>query len=273
MRRLFLVALLTTVTPLYGAIQYEFTHVTRTNSQHNSNLRLVGKAVIDGDRSRVDYLAESTRGAGQYVISTDGARELVIVDPQTRTYLVRQASDASRNLRTLGVEIANLKVDFDNLGAGPNIAGYPTNRYRLTMSYDITVNVGALPLKQRVQTVIEKWTTNAFGDISPAFFSNSTYDTGDPELDKIIESETTRIPGFPLKQEIGVTSHLLDRGVDASKASRNQVTQIVVTRIGSTTVNDSMFQVPASFTAAGEKSEARNDSGLQILSMTEDPQN
>ena len=59
-----------------------------------------------------------------------------------------------------------------------NIAGFPTEHYRMVMSYDITVAFGSMPLTQTVKTTIDKWTTNAFGDVGDTFLASGALHTG-----------------------------------------------------------------------------------------------
>jgi len=272
MRRLLLVALLVAATPCFGAVQYEFTQVTRSDSQLAAPVRLIGRAVVEGDRSRVDYLEGSTAGAGSYVVSTNGSRDLLIVDPSTQTFARRHATDASRRLDTLGVKISNLKLELGDSVRGPNIAGYPTTYWRLIATFDITVMIGSIPISQHVTTTIEKWTTEDFGDVLPSFFVRSPYQTGDSELDRLIEAETTRISGFPLRQVITVSSRLADQGRAAAvnASSRNQRTEVLVTSIVRSTVQDSFFQVPPGFREASEVAAEKDPGGVHILSMTEE---
>src|SRR5205814_6621174 len=82
----------------------------------------------------------------------------------------------------------------------PVFAGVPTDHYRLTLNYDITLMMGTIVLRQNVHTTVDKWTTVMFGDVSETFLANSSVRTGNPKLDEIIQLETTKIKGFPLRE-------------------------------------------------------------------------
>ncbi len=263
--------------PCSAGIEYEFQQVTRFDSSLEPPSRTLGRAVMDGDQSRVDYLKGSTTGAGQYVITRSGSAVLYIVNPEHKTYLVRDPSALTAGtVQRLGLKISNLDTKVDDLGPGPSIAGQPTHHYRFTASYDLTIEVGTIPLTKRVETTVEKWTTSAFPEIQSAPIPGSLQSTGNAEVDRLISDETSRIPGFPLQQIISVVTRMDPKKVDASsilkvKPSRTQRSEMVVTRIQRTTVPPATFEVPAGYTRTDQPMGSEDEQKIHILSM-EDPQ-
>ena len=153
------------------------------------------------------------------------------------------------------------------------MAGFPTEHYRLIMSYDITVNFGNLPLTQTVNTTIDKWTTNAFGDVGDTFLAGGALRTGNPDLDELISAENSNIKGFALKQTINVTT--INNRVPQSSASQlkvnrtvTQTKELTVTSIQPTaTVNAATFVVPLTFHKAGPVHDDTQKAPIQVLSM------
>ncbi|HUO84989.1 MAG TPA: hypothetical protein VM534_07745, partial [Thermoanaerobaculia bacterium] len=238
--------------PSVAAVRYEFEQVTRYDSALTPPARFIGRAVIDGNRSRVDYLDGSTAGNGKYVLSTSTSAVLYLVDPASKSYIETDQSGATASTANrLDIKISNFKSGMEDLGASEPIAGHPTHRYRLTTTYNITIRVGGLALGKNVRTVVEKWTTPAFPEIE-AMMLDDVMVTGNQNLDRLIQEETSKIPGFPLRQVISVETRTDDRRLRQSSVlqfnqTRTQQTEMIVRRIERTSVPSAMFELPAGF--------------------------
>lgn len=242
-----------------SAIRYEFQQVTKSDSSNERPRVLIGSAFLDRGMSRVDYASESTAGAGTWVISRNGGRDTYYVDPATKTYFARSSGELSDALDGLQFKVSNLKIESKYLGSGPVIAGHPTEHHRLKATYDVSIALGPIPLVQHVQTVIDKWTTLAFGDVGATYFSGNLPQSGDPEIDKIIEAETLQISGFPLRQVTTVTTKLSNSNLPKSsqiqvERSRRQSTELLITKIGRAESDMSLFQLPAGYKSLDEAS-------------------
>ena len=234
-----------------GAIQYDFIQTTRADSGSAAPIDFTARAVIDGDRCRVDFLGGTAYPPGTYVISTNNARQLLFVDPTQKSYTELNTMTVASALGTSDIKIENFTSSVTKLDDRPIIAGVAAEHYRLTMTYDITVTFRAMPLKQAVRAVIDKWTTVRFGDADAAF-TNSTLQTGNAELDKLITAENTKIRGFPLRQTFQVvTTNLTARHNPNSKLrvpmTATRVREVTVTSIGEIKTDERAFQVPAEY--------------------------
>ena len=234
-----------------GAIHYEFQQVKSSSTPGSKPVVLIGTATIDGVKSRVNVQEGSSSGVGRYIVTTNGGLDYSVVDPESESYIVRQRGEAARGVQALGVQIDKMKIDQEYLGSGPKIAGYPTEHYKLTANYDVSISFGGFDLKQHVVATIEKYTTLAFGDVAPTFFE-STPSTGNAEIDKLIEAETTKVPGFPLKQRISIVSTLDERALPRASMievapSRQRVTELTVSSIGRVDPDPASFRVPVRF--------------------------
>lgn len=259
-----------------GAIRYEFQQVRQFDSPNERNVFLVGTVVIDDGMTRTDYGPESSAGAGTWVISRRGGRDMIIVDPETKSYFVRQPLSFAEAMKTVNMELSKLKVDTRLIGSGPMLAGYPTEHHRITVTYDIAIQLGSIPLVQHVETVIDKWTTLAFGEIAPGNLLLNLPQIGDPTVDKIIEAENTGVPGFPLRQVTSVTTRVSDRHRTRSsklevERSRRQTTELRVTKIGRVDPDPSLFSIPAGYRKIENVARSGRSESFEITPVTPDP--
>ncbi len=263
-------AFLMTASVSFGAIQYEFFQTSRSDMDDVPATDLNARAVLDGQRSRVDFLAGNTYPPGTYVISTDGARKLLFVDPTQKSYTEVNTLGIASAIGTSNITISNLQSSVTKLTDSPVIAGIPTDHYRLMLTYDITVNYRNMPLKQSVRTTIDKWTTVRFGDSPDTAFSNTTA-TGNTKVDELIADETTKIRGFALRQSVQVVT-FNQMGTQANSklrlpASRTQTREMTVTAVKEAPAEDSMFRIPAGYRKV-DFNDTITKSQTQVLSTT-----
>jgi len=99
MKRILLaISLLLAVTGVQGAVQYEFRQTFHSDVETMSPNDMTGRAVIDGDRYRVEFLSGSAFPAGSYMISTNGAKQQIWVDPAKRSYVEVNAAGVASAL-------------------------------------------------------------------------------------------------------------------------------------------------------------------------------
>ena len=169
------------------------------------------------------------------------------------------------------ISIANKKVGVTLLEDHPTIAGLPTDHYRLTFSYDITVTFGTLPLSETVHTVIDKWVTQAFGDVGEMFLASGALKTGNPDLDELSDAENTKVKGFALRQTINVTT--VNNAPQVAKQlplrrTSTQTREITITSIEpKAALPNMLFTIPAGYHKADPLRDDSQKAPLQILSM------
>jgi hypothetical protein len=175
---------------------------------------------------------------------------MAFVDPVTKSYSEVNAS-AVAAFGGSNATVTNFSQHVDLVPDQDVIAGVPTKHYHLTITYDLTLMIGSMPLKQAVREEIDKWTTDRFGDVAANFFAGGMIRTGNTELDKVIDAETTLIPGFPLRQRTVITT-TNPRGVAPGSqlklsSVRTQQRELQVTSIRAINADASLFRVPLSF--------------------------
>jgi hypothetical protein len=264
--------LVVTASSASAAIQYEFRQTTSSDLESIPSTDCAGRAIIDGDRSRVEFETGNAYPPGTYVIATNGSRTMTFIDPSKKTFVQINAASVTNSIGARKITIANKKIDVTKMPDQVSIAGFPTEHYRMVMSYDITVAFGSMPLTQSVKTTIDKWTTNAFGDVGDTFLASGALHTGNPDLDDLMTAENTNIKGFPLKQIVNVTTINSHAGNTASQLHVNrtvtQTRELLVTSIQPTaTVGVATFTIPVTYHKAGPIQDDTQKSPVQVLSM------
>ena len=254
MKRLLLtVALAILALPAFGAIQYDFIQKNTTDHPIRPVTDVTGRTIVDGARSRVEYIGGNTYPPGTYVLSTDGARRLYFVDPEKKSYTEFNTAGIATALSTNNLKIENFTSSIDTLPDRTKIAGVETTHYKVSMQYDVTLTVQGIALKQHVTTSIEKWTSDQFSEIDLAFYSDSAL-TGNESLDKLIETEMARAPGFPMRQIVTVrTSYDMPIRTKLNVPNTRTMTrETLITSIGQAKADPSMFVLPANFRRADQ---------------------
>jgi hypothetical protein len=252
-RSLLAVALALFALPLSAAIQYEFFQKTTSDGDQQAPQDLSARATVDGSRTRIDVISGNVYPPGSYVITSDGGRRILFVDPLMKSFTEVNTSSFVSGIGASNILIENLKSDLQTLGDQDVIAGHPTSHYRLTLSYDITVVYRNMPLKQSVRTIIDKWTTVAFGEVVENAITNASLRTGNAEVDKVIDLEATKIKGFPLRQNVTVTTvSSRKRSVSGSDlkfpTTRIRQKEMWVTSIRPVAPSTETWAVPAGYT-------------------------
>jgi hypothetical protein len=258
-----------------AAIHYEFQQITRSDVGGQTATEFTGRAVIDGDRSRVDVIGGNAYTPGVYVISTNGSRNLTFVDPLKKVYAEVNASGVAAAVGASNLAVDNLNSSSSKLDDHPVIAGVPTDHYRLTLTYDITLTMGTIVLRQNVHTTIDKWTTIMFGDVAETFLANSGIKTGNPKLDEIIQIETTKIKGFPLRETMQTVTTDARQGEPSSELARQgaysrtrtQTREMLITSIRQGDAAANAFSVPANYRKAESSDEKLTPTQVQTLSL------
>lgn len=253
-RLLVTVALMIGAVPSFAAIQYEFMQKATTGDVIRPSTDLTGRATVDGDRSRVEFLSGNVYPPGTYVVSTDGARRLFFVDPSKKWYTEVNAAGIASALGASNIRISNLKSSSVLLEDEPVIAGAPTVHYRVTLSYDITVTMKSVPLTQHIETEIDSWVTSKYASSAGRTFLDGGIKTGNAEIDQLLDAETSRIAGLPLRQLV-TTRTRFDKVVKSklnTPTSRTLTREVWVTAIRETNADPALFTIPAAFRRADQ---------------------
>jgi hypothetical protein len=188
------------------------------------------------------------------VISTDNLKRLYFVDPLKEWYTEVNTSGISTALASSDIKVENLQTNSETFPKTEKIAGIEASHHRITLAYDLTVTVRAVPLKQHVRTEIESWTTSEFGALNAQTFLSGTLRTGNPQLDELLGAETSKHDGFPLRQIVTIrTNYELPKGSNLKTPTTRTITrESWVTAIKETNAQPSMFVLPANYRRADQ---------------------
>lgn len=250
-RTLLALALALFAFPLLAAIQYEYSQKSISEDAVAPTTDLMARAVVDGIRSRVDFLSGNLYPPGTYVVSNDGSR-LFFVDPTKKWFTEFNTAGAVSSIGANEIRIENVRSSMNEVADRPMIAGVDTNHYRLTVEYDVTLTMRGIPLKQSVHTVIDTWTTMKFGNLGWNALGSGMR-TGNAEVDRLLDLETTKINGFPMKQSVSVRTTLLTRNPNSKlrvNPTRTLTREMLVTSVREILTRATDFMVPDGFTRA-----------------------
>ncbi|HET7711499.1 MAG TPA: hypothetical protein VFL80_06180 [Thermoanaerobaculia bacterium] len=251
-----------------AAIHYEFQQTS--HSDIDNSTELTGRAIIDGSRSRVEFLAGNAYPPGTYVLTSNGSRRMLFVDPLSKSYTEVNAGAIAGAIGSTRITVENLKHTIEKIPGSDIYAGVPTEHYRVVITYDMTVTMKAVPVRQTVRTDIDAWTTVQFGDVNENFLQTGGIRTGNADLDKVIDLETTVIKGFPLRKVVKITTST-PRQVAGSKLGfrpvRTQTRELVITSIKDAPAEPALFIVPAVYRRSDTQQLNAPQTQVQILSM------
>lgn len=195
-----------------------FESTTRMEAQQGSAQVMRTRSWVDGDNAKVVF-AESDNPAfqeGAYLLSNDGGRTLYMVNPEEKTYMVW---DISQALGALGavmqgagpmfkINVTDPKVEKLADEAGEKILGYDTHHYRFRTTYVMEMRIMGMGQASDVETVVDTWTSSELVD--PGFGAWLRRDpprTGIADLDKLMDAQVAQgIQGVPLRMRTVSTS-------------------------------------------------------------------
>jgi hypothetical protein len=261
MRRLLItVALAMVALPMFGAVQYDFIQKHTTDDTVTPTRDLAGRATIDGARSRVDFLSGNMYPPGTYMVSNDGSRRLFFVDPSNKWYTEVNTSGFASALGSTDIKITNVKSSAEPRKDTATIAGIVARHQRLELSFDITVTMKGLALRQHARVEIDSWTTEKFGDLHGNVLAETMH-TGNPQIDQILEAEAAKIQGFPLRRSVTIRM-----SSDMAVKSQLQVPRLktitretLVTSIREANPDAMLFVVPITYRRADQPDAPRSD--------------
>jgi hypothetical protein len=259
-----------TALPAAAALQYEYIQTIRSDADKSVPTDLSARVTLDGARSRVDFISGNAYPPGTYMITADGSRRMLFVDPGNKSYTEVNTSSIASAIGSSNIQITNVKSDVVKLTDAQTIAGIPADHYRLTISYDITVVFRNMPLKQSVRTEIDQWTTVKFGDVFEAALVGNSLLTGNPQVDDVIRLETTKIKGFPLKQRVKIVSVNEAKPLPGSQlklpSTMTKTREMTVTSIREANPDSAQFSLPAGYQRI-DLSRLADKAPMQVLNL------
>ena len=246
-----ILALLITTAALTTSLSAGLTYDFRSVSQGAGASQLSGRASIDGDRLRMDV----SKGDGiifkdnSVVLSEDGGQTLMVLDVKKKTYYELPLNDllaaSGSMMKAMGgmikFSIKNPKVSIKEAGDGGVIEGYPTRKYLINTTYDMTLSIMGIKNQSSVQSSSEVWTTMKLDQERRMFLQERSFRTGIEELDEVVEAQARALKGFPLK-------HVTKTVTTPKKGKASTINSTVtISNIQKKAVAASQFKIPPGY--------------------------
>lgn len=211
--------------PVADGMSYEF--VMKSTSKATGNKESVtmrGRGTYAGDDARIEILeAGSTTGGtdtfggkGSYFIVRDGGKEMLLVVPSEKQYMkwdiANMFAGMSKVLNAVGglvkMQISDVKIDAQDLGAGESVQGYPTRHVRMVQNYTVSASMFGRMSTSKSETTTDYYFAPSLRIANP-FVSNSEqmammsqFDMyRNPEYQSQMAAAQAKLPknGVPLK--------------------------------------------------------------------------
>jgi hypothetical protein len=223
------------------------------------NLNWTGNVVVSGGRGRVDITdggAEGLFGQGDYMLFD--ANDFLVVRPSSKEYIGLPGGGLSgglemlRAMPNLRVDVSDLKVAIEKVGAGDTIAGQTTQHYRLTSGYIVSIDAGFLQQAMALESTTDYWVANVEGLTTGPFLKifSGVLSLGGivKEIGPKVDSAVARMGNTSPLKAVTVTSISDGRGgTSESEAS------IVVGSIKRRDVDPGVFVLPSDYQPANAR--------------------
>lgn len=231
-----------------AALRYEYREDVIAENSIDTK-KMTARAVLDGDRGRIDVLSGNRYAPGSFILR-DGDVRLFFVFPDRKQYNEIPIQKGPNRETANKVTITNPQISFEELADGPVIAGYPTRHYRLKTSYEMSMKFGTVVVRQKVEATVDKWTTTAFDAAIAKYQDDSELGTGNSEVDLLIQTEASKFKGLALKMR-SVVKTTPEQRMQGSKlnlpSSRQRIREMEVSKIEEVKVSPDIFTIPADF--------------------------
>ncbi|MDX1630790.1 MAG: DUF4412 domain-containing protein [Thermoanaerobaculia bacterium] len=224
-----------------------------TDVEKGRDQTIVVEGWVEGKNARVEF-RESTSPAvseGTYILTTDGAETVYLVNPEEQTYmewdLAALVGSLGQMMQGMGgmmeMEFRDQRVEKVAEEPGPEILGYSTTHYTFESAYTLVIKVMGMGREMRTETVQEIWSTSELSAPGFGLWLQKAPETGIEGLDEYLEQEMGKAAtGFPLKTET-VTTTIGQKGRESVSTTTTEVTTLREESIPA-----SRFQIPEGFT-------------------------
>lgn len=254
--------------PVADGMTYEW--VMKSTGKATGNKETVtmrGRGTYAGDDAKIEILeaASSTGGSqafggkGTYFIVKGGGKEMFLVNPAEKSYMtwdmktmfagVGKAMNAVGGL--MKMEMSDIKIEAEDMGAGPTLHGHPTRHIRMVQNYTMSTRVFGRTSKNRSETTTDYYIAPTLRIANP-FVANSDQMAmisqldmfNNPDYKRQMEAANAKMPktGIPLRTETKIVS-TDDKGKQETSSSVMEMVNFKAANIPA-----SAFAIPADYT-------------------------
>lgn len=283
--------------PVADGMTYEF--VMKSNGKATGNKETVtmrGRGTYAGDDAKIEILeaasstggTEAFGGRGTYFI-VKGGKEMFLVNPAEKSYMTwdmkAMFAGLGKAMNAVGglmkMEMSDIRIDAQDLGAGPTVQGYPTRHIRMVQNYTMSTRVFGRTSKSRSETTTDHYIAptlriaNPFVTSSDQMAMISQLDMfNNPDYKRQMEAANAKMPktGIPLRTETKVVT-TDDKGKQESWTTIMEMVNFKAANIPAsafaipsdyTRVEMNMAAQPADSATAGAKPNARDAAAKKL---------
>jgi hypothetical protein len=245
--------------PMSGGTTYDF--IVRSDAGGKESVTMRGRGAFAGNEARIDILETAVQGdvfggKGSYFLVKEGGKKMLLVDPSNKQYMewniASMLAGMSKMVNAVGgmikMEMTDVKIDAQKLGAGETIQGYPTVHYRLVENYTVTAKVFGRSSKSRSETTTDYYFAPSLKGLSNPFMASGkamaqSFDMfNNPDYKSQMATAQAKIDyGVPLKSVVKTVST-----DDKGKERVSTVTSEML-NFKNTDVPKSLFAIPADY--------------------------
>jgi hypothetical protein len=254
--------------PVADGMTYEF--VMKSTSRATGNKEQVsmrGRGTYAGDDAKIEIIdaassaggSEAFGGKGTYFIVKDGGKEMFLVNPSEKSYMkwdiANMFAGMSKAINAVGglvkMQISDVKIDAQDLGAGESVQGYPTRHIRMVQNYTVSASVFGRSSKNRTETTTDYYFAPSLRIANP-FVSNSQqmammsqFDMfNNPDYKSQMAAAQAKLPrnGVPLKMVTTTTT------TDEKGKAETSTAVMEMVNFKAANIPASAFEIPSGYT-------------------------
>lgn len=231
-------------------------HVTEPNGKTSESVVMSGEAKVNANGGRLD-IEESSREKGAMVekggyILYD-ATSMMLVSPRDKQVIRFGFDDLGKgmaqltNVPGMKIQVTDVKVGFEKLGAGEPMLGMATTRYRLTQEYRLAVKVAFMNRSSTERVEQEYWMADQkHGLANPFSKMGGAMKLGGGGFDELINKTTEA------SKQLGKGIALKTVTTTVSTSSKNEKTlsvgTMLITDLKAGNVDDALLRAPSDYT-------------------------
>ncbi len=243
--------------PLAGVASAGVFYRAETTVQSSARSKIERTTVdawIDGNKAKILFRESQNpmTAEGSYLLTQDGGKTLLLVNPKERTYMELDLEAMVGMLGSLesglggmvDIEFSEPDVEILDEAEGDEILGFETRHYRVRSSFGMEMKILGMKRSHETETLQDIWVTDELKDPALAvWLRKDPPSTGDEKLDRIIAAEVGKLEGFPLLTRAVSTSV----GGRKGKRKTTTTTTTKVVELKKMKIEAEEFELPSGF--------------------------
>ena len=253
--------------PVADGMSYEF--VMKSTSKATGNKETVtmrGRGTYAGDDARIELLEASSAtggtdawgGKGTYFIVKNGGKDMLLVNPAEKTYMkwdmMTMMAGLGKMMNAVGglvkMSVSDVKIDAQDMGAGPSVQGYATRHIRMVQNYTVNASVFGKTSKTRSETTTDYYIAPTLKIANPFVMNAQTTEMmgqfdmfNTPDYKNQMAAANAKMPktGVPVRMETKMVS------TDEKGKAETSTSVMEMTNFKAGNIPASTFEIPSDY--------------------------